>query len=69
MSKPRALGNNARSHIYEADRLLKQASDALKSALEELDRGSLLRVGKLAGLAFGNVNLARIAIKQAERGE
>lgn len=69
MSRPRPLGNNARAHIYEADRLLKQASEALKAALEEMDRGSLLRVGKLAGLAFGNVNLARIAIKQAERGE
>lgn len=69
MSKPRTLGNNARAHCHEAERLLAQASDALKQALEELDRGSLLKVGRLTGLAFGDVNLARLAIRLAERGE
>jgi hypothetical protein len=69
MSKPRCMGNNARAHVREADRILAQASEALKQALEEMNSGSLLKVGRLTGLAFGAVNLARLAIRQAERGD
>ena len=69
MSKPRTLGNNARARVREADRLLEQASTAARSALDDIDRGSLLQVGKLIGKAFGNINLARIEIGKVERGE